>query len=656
MATTYEQKKQNALQLIRTAISFAQQTKQKEYISLLEDAARLVDEGKFIVVVCGEFRRGKSSLLNAFLNEMQEFFPVDISVTTNLVTTITYAQKEKITVVIGEADSDKETMKSITRAEIRKYVTEKDNPRNVLEARLMDIETPNPQLKQGLTLVDTPGIGALYAQHTNITYAFIPNADAIIFVSDTVKPLSEIDLKFIKERILPYTQDIIFVLTKKDQVKDYQVMLEDNRKKLAVTLERPADQITIIPVSSLAKRDYLKSHDAEDLEESNFPLLESTLWQFVGANRGRIVLAKALTTLSRVVSEMRRPLQVEYDTCQEQDQQKLDEIGANLEEARSYLQRLQEENAEWLTQLRYGLEAIQREVQLQFDQGFANIRRNVDGYVLNDQVVDNPALVLDPLQADINNLLYGLDRAINQSASTLQARIEFITGLSLNPFEPDALAQHSKALTISGMPPVPQTDSSVTDVMRVASNTNMLVSIGHKILNFVGNLFGFGHLGPVVGIVAAGASLFLNSSEKKKRIRERGRQHLNKYLLDMLADAQREHNHNLFTTIRGLEQAMRSDLLDKIKREKHSREQAQKSFQEARNLTASQAAARIALLKGPLHQLDQLQRNIETLAKSITSHDDDPPSMHGNPADQPRPSSPGEKGSQAKNSWADTDE
>jgi GTPase Era involved in 16S rRNA processing len=150
----------------------------------------------------------------------------------------------------------------------------------------MEIEAPNAQLKQGLTLVNTPGIGALYAQHTNITYAFIPNADAILFVRDTVKPLSEIDLRFIKERILPYTQDIIFVLTKKDQVKDYQALLEDNRKKLAATLESPAEQITIIPVSSLAKRDYLRSHDPEDLEESNFPLLENTLWQFVGAHRG----------------------------------------------------------------------------------------------------------------------------------------------------------------------------------------------------------------------------------------------------------------------------------------------------------------------------------------------------------------------------------
>ncbi|GHO82250.1 dynamin family protein [Dictyobacter formicarum] len=651
---TYEHKKQSALQLIRTAISFAQQTKQKESVSLLEDAARRLDDGKFMVVVCGEFRRGKSSLLNALLDEMVDFFPVDLNVTTNLVTTITYGPKEKITAVIGEANSDKETTKSITRAEIRKYVTEKDNPRNKLEARLIDIETPNSLLKRGLTLVDTPGIGALYTQHSDITYSFIPNADAILFVSDTIKPLSEVDLEFIKERILPYTQDIIFVLTKKDFVKDYQVMLEENRQKLAFTLDRPIDQIMIIPVSSLAKRDYLKSRFPEDLAESNFPLLESALWQFVGANRGRIMLAKALTTLSRVVGDLRRPLQVEYGTCQEQNQQKLDEIGENLEEVRLYLQRLQEDRAEWQTQLHYGMESIQRDVQLQFDRGFASIRHNVDGYALNDQIIDNPALVLGPLQTDINDLLYGLDRTINQLASDLQARLEFMTGLSLNPFEPDALAQHSKALTISGMPPVPQNDSAVRDVINVARNTSFLTSAVKTVVGFLGKFLGMGSIGIGAGLVATGASLFINSSERKRRMREIGRQHLNKYLHEMLIDVQREHNHNLFKTLRGLEQAMRSDLLDKIKREKRSREQALKSFQEARNLTASQSAARIALLKGPLQQLDQLQRNIEMLAQSITSHDDDLPATQNGPANKPDPSEPGNKSSQ--NRWADSDE
>ncbi|NER05229.1 MAG: hypothetical protein F6K17_22860 [Okeania sp. SIO3C4] len=53
------------------------------------------------IVICGEYKQGKSSLTNALLNE-PELFPVDVDVTTSLVSTITYGEREKIMVVLGK--------------------------------------------------------------------------------------------------------------------------------------------------------------------------------------------------------------------------------------------------------------------------------------------------------------------------------------------------------------------------------------------------------------------------------------------------------------------------------------------------------------------------------------------------------------------------
>lgn len=627
---TYEQKKQQALQLFSSAISFAQQSKQQEYVKQLQAAAQHLDEGKFMIVVCGEFRRGKSSLLNAFLNEVQDIFPVDIAITTNLVTTITYGPTEKITAWIGPEDSDNLKEVRISRTDIRKYVTEKDNPRNEREARLMVIETPNEQLKQGLVLVDTPGVGGLYARHTDVTYEFIPRADAILFVSDALQPLSEDDLKFIKERILRHNDRILFALTKKDKVKDYKVMVENTRQKLAATLGCSADAVTIIPISSYAKRNYLKTHDPEDLEDSNFPQLESTLWQFVGAYRGSALLAKALTVLGPVVADMRRPLQVELDACQEQNKQKLNEIESSLQEVRDYLQRLLDNGAYWQTQLRDGLEDIRTDIQHQFDRGFADIRKNADGYLQDDDMVRLPEKLLGPVQRDINDLLYAIDRSLNEQAADLQSRIEFTTGLALNPFEPDSLHQQSKALTLRGVPPAPRQDSSWDKMIVTGQRASMMGTFGGTTLAFVGNVVGaivglpfLGTLiGGAVGLVAGARS---GAKQAMRQMREQERQHISKYLMSLLADTHKEHSHSLTKTIKELERAMRDDLVDKIKREKHSREQALKSFQEARNLTAAQANARIALLRGPLQQFDQLQRGIETLAKATMERDNDPP-------------------------------
>jgi formate dehydrogenase maturation protein FdhE len=86
------------------------------------------------------------------------------------------------------------------------------------------------------------------------------------------------------------------------------------------------------------------------------------------------------------------------------------------------------------------------------------------------------------------------------------------------------------------------------------------------------------------------------AKQNLQQMRDQERQHISRYLMTLLADSQKEHSHSLTKTIKGLERAMRDDLVDKIKREKHSRERSLKSFQEARNLTAADANARIALL------------------------------------------------------------
>src|SRR5260221_2262923 len=158
------------------------------------------------------------------------------------------------------------------------------------QARLLVMQIPNEQLKTGLVVVDTPGVGGLNSEHSDVTYAFIPNADVVLFVSDALKPLSTTDIHFIKERIAPVCPNLLFVVTKKDKNEAYQTIVDDNRQKLATALNKPPDAITIIPVSNLAKRDYLESHYHEDLEESNFTALEEQLWQYLNEGRVRILL------------------------------------------------------------------------------------------------------------------------------------------------------------------------------------------------------------------------------------------------------------------------------------------------------------------------------------------------------------------------------
>lgn len=208
---TFQETKQDVLELFGEGLHFLRGRGDTDVLQVVEAARERLENGRFTVVVAGKFKQGESSLLNALLEE-PGLFPVDLDIATNLVTTIAYGPEEKITVMVGERG--KEKPRRITRSEIAECVTEQHNParRRKHQARLLVIETPNPRLRKGLVLVDTPGVGGLNEEHTDITYAFIPNADAVLFTSDAMAPLDTEELEFV-ERITEHTRHILFITT-----------------------------------------------------------------------------------------------------------------------------------------------------------------------------------------------------------------------------------------------------------------------------------------------------------------------------------------------------------------------------------------------------------------------------------------------------------
>src|SRR5262245_31259236 len=207
----FQRQKEKVLQLLHSAAAFARVRDADSVAARLDEAVRRLEAGKLLVVVAGEFKQGKSSLVNALLGE-PNLFPVDIDVATSLVCTITHGERERVTVVLGEAG--RERHQEARRDEIADYVTEARNPRNAKHARLLVVESPNPSLKDGLTLADTPGIGGLNVRHTDVTYAFLPGADAVLFVSDALKPLTAAELDFVAHRIARHCPEVLYVVTK----------------------------------------------------------------------------------------------------------------------------------------------------------------------------------------------------------------------------------------------------------------------------------------------------------------------------------------------------------------------------------------------------------------------------------------------------------
>jgi GTPase SAR1 family protein len=210
---------------------------------------RLV-ENTYKVLVAGEAKSGKSRFINALIG--QDILPTNVRVTTSQVFEVRMAEREAYRLRF-EDDSGRE----IVRDDLPRYgsqVLEDAGERPELDQiiRWIEVDTPTIRfLPEGLSILDTPGLGALYAAHAQITQRFVPEADAVIFVLDSEKPIVQTEIEFI-ETILKETSEIFFIQTKID-LYDEEAWRDTLGRNREILEQKFGDRLTntnIWPISS----------------------------------------------------------------------------------------------------------------------------------------------------------------------------------------------------------------------------------------------------------------------------------------------------------------------------------------------------------------------------------------------------------------------
>jgi Dynamin family len=220
-------------------------------------ARERLELGLFRLVVMGEIKKGKSSFINALLGE-PDLLPTANDVATSTVFKVLYGPAKKYLVFFQpDVDSGKRLPpRVITSVEVSAYGTESGNPANAKRVDFIGVELPNPLLKDGLVIVDTPGVGGLFKAHRQITWAYAPNADAVIFVLDSVESVISADeVSFLKELTSKVTKRVYFVQTKTDAggIEQSASWRERNLAILSEQLGFSRDRIVYFPVSSKQK-------------------------------------------------------------------------------------------------------------------------------------------------------------------------------------------------------------------------------------------------------------------------------------------------------------------------------------------------------------------------------------------------------------------
>lgn len=418
--------KNEVVSVLDNGIVFAKDNGFEDAIEYIEKSRERLKKNEIVVLVCGEIKRGKSSLLSAFLEE-KDLFPINVNVATNTVTIIKYGETERIEVVFENGDSYES--KLVQRNEISSYVTEQGNKNNEKKVKYVYIQTPNPKLKNGLVFVDTPGVGSLNIEHSEITYGYLPNADVVLFVSDVLNPLTGLELKFLRSAS-EHCDNILFPLTKIDLSENAEKIKNENFSKIAEFTSIPKDEIQIIPVSNLAKLRYIDSKQIKYIKSSNYQELERIIWTTVNNKRAKILFVPPLMKLATQLSKIESSLKIEFESLK-QDSKAAKEIELELKKSSEERQRLLEDSSEWRSQLDYELNKI-------FNDAL--------DYVLNSQktisvdlreTLKNPSVVnnLKDLTLSINDLLYNLvtnvKDDISEALSDIIDKTENKLGLNL---------------------------------------------------------------------------------------------------------------------------------------------------------------------------------------------------------------------------------
>ena len=183
----------------------------KGELARTEELLEKIDNQKITISVIGQFKRGKSYLVNSILGD--KILPIGIVPVTAVVTTIQYGDKA------ATVRFDNGIVKEVPFEELSSYINEQENNDNHLGVRQVEVYAPSDFLKDGVTFVDTPGVGSVHQKNTDEAYSFVKESDAVIFMLSVDSPINQIEIDFLKNA-KDYAAKFYFVVNKIDTIDE----------------------------------------------------------------------------------------------------------------------------------------------------------------------------------------------------------------------------------------------------------------------------------------------------------------------------------------------------------------------------------------------------------------------------------------------------
>lgn len=342
-------------------------------VSAIDDVLKRLAEDTFSVAIVGEFKRGKSTLINALLEK--DVLPTDVVPTTATINKVTYSVTPFVRIEYNDGKTE-----DIEIDKLNDYVT-KLTPESEQIARTVKIATvyyPVNYCKNGVTIIDTPGLNDDEAM-TNVTLSVLPQIDAAIMVMMAGSPFSQYECDFLENKVI--TSDlgrVLFVVTGIDlyDEDDAQKILSVIKKRITESVltkakktygegsreyeayQRKLGNIHIYGLSAKKALKAKQKGDPDMLAKSRFPEFEAALERFLTEDRGAVMLNVPISRIKTSAIELVKAAQLRENALAMQKE----EFNAKYEEAMREIERIREERQTEFKRINEAAEQTYREL------------------------------------------------------------------------------------------------------------------------------------------------------------------------------------------------------------------------------------------------------------------------------------------------------
>ncbi|MGZ4492506.1 MAG: dynamin family protein [Nocardioidaceae bacterium] len=324
------------------------------------------------VAVVGEFKRGKSTLVNALLQT--DICPVDADIVTAVPTMIRYGSPPSAVARLAPTDdAEAEAVEEpVDVLQLFHLVSEAAEPNWRRRLRSVEVRLPHRLLRTGLGLVDTPGVGGLDSAHGVVTLGALGEACGMIFVTDASQELTAPEVEFLRQA-LERCPAAICVVTKTDLYPQWRRIVELDRQHLSAA----RIDIPLVAVSSFLRLRALRLPELN--EESGFP----PLFDWLRVDVVEAAADEAVTAVTRDISFAQEQLRLEVVAEQqvlaqpEASEQVVDELRRKSERTR----RLMDGGTGWQQFLNDGVESLVADVKYDLDERIRSVNREVEAVI-----------------------------------------------------------------------------------------------------------------------------------------------------------------------------------------------------------------------------------------------------------------------------------